>query len=450
MTDQEYFTVAQASQATGRARNWLYRALKDGRVEGVQVDGRGKLGWRIPAEEIERLKGVGVVVENGEESEVSVEEVPADVDKILAELGGESSQASLFRKSSKGHLAYLRGFATDEFSLSTVADLYGGGNYTVKFLRPDGTYVISKAFEIEGPPKVPSPPPLGGTPAGAVPGVADGSAGMMLTMMREMLLEFKEAMRERSGGDPMEMALKMAELIQGQTRNAIEGLKLNQPSGSSFGVLDGIELFERAMTLGQSLGGEGGGGGDMLSRLGGEVIDVLREKRQEEKEASAGVRSISGGAETGHPPPSSADAAKPAWVPLMSQWVPQLLGWARAGKRVDLYADVVADNLPDAAATFLWQQIPDPNFIESFYREFPACVEYRWWFDQMFATLHLILAPEPEELDEEDRRIIHETLDEEKMTDAAVGRGPGDVSNLVADAPAGESGGTEPLDDPGG
>ena len=342
------------------------------------------------------------------------EEVPADVEQLLGELGDQASKVYLERVERRsGRRAWLDTINLDIFQdglgfLAHVRERFGGGLFQIRVHDANGDYVKGgyRRFEIEGPPKL-----IGeeeredrdrGDAAEAAAAAAAASEGPY-RVLGELMKEFVATMRRPTdtppAPNPLDMATKMVEMVNAQVSPFLETLAKGGRDR------DPWDAFDRGIEMGALIAERAGD--DVMAPLAREVISFLREARSgggTPRDVVARMREQMGqnpGAQGSNTPAQRVEVAQdaPEWARRLAPWLPQLLGWAAAGKRPDLYAEVVLDNLGDLEVDWLAAQFDGrpEEFVAAFYRYFPKAAERRTWFDAFFAAVGDLLTADYED-----------------------------------------------------
>lgn len=313
--------------------------------------------------------------------EIPVEELEPDVDKVLQQLGEEAAKVYLERRGRRDRRwSMVDTIYADEFSLENVKANFGGGEYRARIIDRDGNYLKARNFYIEGPERYPEAP---GADVGR-----PGEDPAVVVLLKEVLTELRQPQRAGvvEGRDPLDTSIKMVEVIM----SAIAPLLAMRDSAKAD---DPWGVFDRALDLGERLGvlqGGKGEGNSMVTQLAGEVLGVLRDSR---KPGAPGTPAAG-------QPPAEIPADAPMWVRNFAPFIPMVQQLAQQGRQPDLYAAVIVDRLDGSAQAFLADQLAGrgEQFVDEFYRFFPATAPFREWYDAMFAALVDILVGPPEQI----------------------------------------------------
>ena len=268
---------------------------------------------------------------------VTVPDEDADVEKILQEVGDDAKYVSLSRYSNDlKKYAYVDKIPRDEFDLEEVKLDYGGGKYRGRIYGETG-FLRQVSFSIDPrflPRAVPPPTANGG-------GTAPSEFGEIKDLLRQLLLS-----QQTPRHDPMDMAIRLAEVLRGGTAPA-------PAPAPSVGFSEMFSIFKEGMSLGQAAQG-----GDsylpVIERLGGPLIETLKTMATKPKETVA--RANNGVRDMMPPKPLTPED-------LLKQYLPQLIGLAASKKDPALYAEFVLDQVPESAYDFLAQTSSRPDVI---------------------------------------------------------------------------------------
>lgn len=187
-----------------------------------------------------------------------------ELDTILEEIGQGDVLVKISRLSDTGAMQSCGQMAGDTFNMETLTDTFGGGKYLLRFTK--GKQELDRTrVEVDAliPPRNPRAPkgvaPV--APQQDITGMTTVMSTMMTMMMSAMstqqqgsaamITAMTEMMRARPAEkDPMEIAMKMAELMRAN------------PGANS---ADLFSIFEKGMNVARRM--DGGGDGDGMTGL---------------------------------------------------------------------------------------------------------------------------------------------------------------------------------------
>lgn len=189
-----------------------------------------------------------------------------ELEEILTEVGSDA-RIKVWQNI-EGKTSYAGDLSAEGFTLDVLLDVFGGGDKTLVIMQ--GKTRVDKvnvSLDPSVPPKNPRTKALAPT---TVPGGANMDAFNMMGMMMKSSLDGAQMMNTMMAGvmgaltqvmtaakpttDPMEMAMKMAELMKPQ----------QAPGGS---VTEAMTMFREGMELAERYAGKGDGD-DMMSVVG--------------------------------------------------------------------------------------------------------------------------------------------------------------------------------------
>lgn len=313
----------------------------------------------------------------------------SDVENVLAELGEDIAKVLIYRRPPKGdRQAYVGTLDANEFSLDSVARMWGGGRYLVRLKDETGRIVKGATFyiddAIEPAPKAATPDgksatgnPLldtilaklienslgGGGKSQDLGQVAVGMSTAMITAMAPLLA-------------------KITELSSGRGSSATEMLQLIEFGAERFGERDT-------------------GFAGVVREVGLPLVNTLERALG----GAAGARRLPAAPEGGPPvsPPVAPAAPAPApntppWVVAFRPYVATLVQFASRNDPPGMWAAVLDVQMP-RVARFLAEQVVHPEFTEQLLTYFPQLVPYRAWVEQF---LDEFMPEEPGEGESED------------------------------------------------
>lgn len=305
------------------------------------------------------------------------EERPDDIDGVLQQLGEEPGKVYLYRWSKT--LNAWEGvdvIASPDFSYKGIIDACGGGKYKAEVRRSDYTYAGSKTFHIAGPPKEPERATSRPEPEPQPQATQDS---VLLMLLKEVLAEVRhpQQMGPVQGDNAMDAALKLVQLLQTQTQPLMEALAGRNQSGDKLNEWD---VFDRGFEIGEKLGKAASGGDEMslMAPMVSELVGFFKKQREEGKTVGEAVQNQPGG-------------DKPGWQQQLGRFIPTLVKWADEKRDVELYADVVLDQVGLAGQEFLARRLVTDEeaarFAAEFFQAFPDTRSRSSWFMHLLSAI---------------------------------------------------------------
>jgi len=322
----------------------------------------------------------------------------------------------------------VRTYPAADFSPGLVARKFGGGDYRVyiRFKRDGRPSVERRDFGVDPAVKPePEPPPAAGLPAPAPAGgptldramwelldlQVKALTSLLTSVPRESPVElFKAAVDlvksnqvpAAPARDPIELAAKLLDLTQGR----------REASGSLADVLKELpDVLETAREL--AGGGEGGEGlGQALVAIA-HAVEKLADKEADRRVMVPAARPVAivpmpaGAVAAAQNPvtaaPGPAPAAvegsspvRPPWLVFLEPLLPALLRAAAQDSDVELYAELVLDQLPEAADPYLNQLMAHPDYPSNLLRELPTeTASAHQWLHRLLLAIRDELREEP-------------------------------------------------------
>lgn len=336
----------------------------------------------------------------------------ADVDayeqlaRIRAELGDEEGKVVLKRRNQKGQLGALGVMATVDFSIERVISDWGGGRYVAVVYRGEEkldtiTFEVDESIPARVPREVTEEkskiPALGLMPSTAQddPKVAALERSVMalqesIKSQNDLLKTVITASLSRPAGDgnALDIGMKIAELVAQRTPAA------ERPSFADLKdiFLAGIEAKQAAE------GGGDEGYGPVLKAFAGPIAKVLDSAMgADRRRMMAGSVPVTQPQQVAPPPAQPALPPGQAWLVHLQPHLNTLLGWAKAGKDPELYAEVILDNIDPGAQMEIAQAALDPEFVTKTLAALPMFVPYSAWATAVLTNMKELLTAPPEE-----------------------------------------------------
>lgn len=366
-----------------------------------------------------------------DEAAMPDDDLSTDIQSLFEGLPSEAD-LRLYRKAKTGgKLEYCESFAEPrDFSEQAVADRWGPGSYRLFARVPDPrtgklqfTKGRSRVFNIAERPGGNQP----NAPRHDDSAMLQFSTAMVgqLQMMQQMMLQGQESHRAMLAvmmqprpdtsmemmkvllpvmfaqkADPMEMALKMAELIKGQT-------------GPAASIADNLSALEQLLKVANRMGGSDGAddGPAWLQGLKTTVplIQQLMMPRPQEPNAPAAPpaprpRPLPNPSEPARELPPPVDTPDPPvsahpLLTLLDETMPWLVRAAGRNGDARTSADWFLEQVPDDQVEGLAAFLEDASVVDQLGIRYPATVTYRPWFVGLIEEIKAGLEPEGEDDD---------------------------------------------------
>lgn len=330
---------------------------------------------------------------------VSAEDMEAyeEWQRIRSEFGEDEGKVILKRRNAKGQLAMLDIMSVADFSIDRVMQDWGGGRYIAAAFKNQAK-MGQIQFEIDE--SIPKRTPIKETPQSQAVATVHGPASedpriaalersirSQDDLMKTLITAIVSKQGNGSGESALEMGLKIAEMINQRTPAA------EKPSFADLKdiFLAGIEAKQAAEG-----GGEEEGYMPVLKAFAGPIAKVLDQAVTHDRSRMVAAGSVPVQPHAPLPAAAPPPALPPGlgWLIHLQPHLPTLLGWAKAGKDPDLYAEVILDNIEPGAQMEIAQATQDPEFVSKTLAALPMFVPYSAWATAVLTNMkELLLAP---------------------------------------------------------
>lgn len=276
-----------------------------------------------------------------------------------------------------------------DFAPEVIKERFGGGDYTIKGYDSKSRLRLNQSLSIEGAPIS----EMRAASAHAMPPVSAPAALDIQSLMQMM----QESNRQMLVG--LAQIMQPAQGAESSRRDMLEEMRVMrdifaQPQKSDEGgmnmLLKGIEL---AGSLGK--GGDTSGMDVLLESIKsfapaiGAVVaqsqargpQVARQQQQAAPRALNAPGSIAAENHTEQPTEEQGDM-------MFKYYVGMLVGFAKEDRDPGLYADLIADNLPEAK---IMEIATKPTMIDELIAINPEVANYRAWFEAVILELRTIM-----------------------------------------------------------
>lgn len=300
---------------------------------------------------------------------------PDDLLALLEGLG-DDHRFKLYRVE-QGKKAFVTSGEPGAFSEDWVSDQFGGGEYELRVMKPGGKYGGSRRFSISGEPK---PIKRRGPAAEAAPAAA--TPANLERLLTELLTEFRTGNRPANPPEnPLALVAALGTVAAKQTESMVAMIApliaaFSKPSKGA----DAEDIL-RWIELGQNMKGDGEGSTIAALRpLVDPVARILdRAAAAPNPPQTAGALPAGGGS-----------GAPVGGLALMRPWMSKLLKKAEAGSDPGLWADLIADEHPDAVAWLIGHVEKSggvPAVMTEFRTMYPAIAPHAEWFTRLLEML---------------------------------------------------------------
>lgn len=329
-----------------------------------------------------------------------VEVIDTDLETLLAEIGPQTKKVSLFRQDDKSPTKwhYLVKQDVSEFTMETVKEEFGGGNFKARFIDERGVYITQFLFSID--PRF-KPQLISTTSYSVPPGVSVSGDSSGLGEIRETLKQITLILAQLSQRKEVDPLAGMEKLV-----SIISPLLQREPSHSpeaSAGVEKYIDMFTKGMEMGQMMNGDSYL--PVVEKMGMPILNMLGElvkngKTVQGKIAQAVPSSVPVPKEPSKVPSPQVTNQPTTLDGYLQYYIPQLIQLAKADKDPALYADFVLDQIPENFLDQLYQVLQQPNLIEQLVAVQPEIKNHEQWFKDFIQHGIEALTPEVAEAGE--------------------------------------------------
>lgn len=301
--------------------------------------------------------------------EVGEDELPADILRVLDELGDQISKVAVYRMTENHKQAWVGTIPADEFALDYVARRWGGGRYVARCNGPDGAFVKGVTFYIDEsirPERKDEPSAFGTDP------------------LTKLLLDRVLAAPAAAAGNPMDLVASLAAASATQAQAMMTAMtpllaKITElASGGGRGGDGNAADILQAVELGIGLGGKDEGYMPVIKEVGVPLVRALERMMADRGSGRHRVAVERGAADVAAPNVEPPAPAGPAWVDVVRPYVAKLLQFAERGDEPNLWAAVLDTQYPKFAR-WLDTAVVHPDFEAQLYGHFPELGPHRDW-----------------------------------------------------------------------
>jgi hypothetical protein len=355
-------------------------------------------------------KGAPIEVPNDDPQEFTVSEKMGNVMELINRMGDQVEAVMLNEwNAERKKKEYLMTIPVEQFSMDYVREQFGGGDYITTFLDESGAacgggaFTISKKFVG----KTTAAPGLEGAPHGAMdPSTAFAIAQMsghtkgleMLIASQGVMMEgLLKAMagRKSEESDPLDVGLRIAEIIKGSSRN--DGPSVKEMIG------DMAETFKEGIKFGQLAHTPAEKGfADVLEPLIPAVGRALESAANQGRVLASPTPRPNAPSQ---PEAPSVDLSKAPWLAHLRPFINEIATWAKNGWNPEAYIVSMAARIPDNVLDEIFEASKSPTFIEDALASLPVPFQaYKAWLTKALVELREQVKPETEgmQLDEEE------------------------------------------------
>jgi len=339
--------------------------------------------------------------EEQDPQEFTVSEKMGNVMELISRMGDQVEAVMLNEwNAERKKKEYLMTIPVEQFSMDYVREQFGGGDYITTFLDESGAacgggaFTISKKFVGKT-----TTPTLDGAPRGTM----DPSTAFALAQMNghtkglEMLVQSQGAMmqglltaiagKKGEGQDPLDVGLRIAEIIKGSSRG--DGPSIREMVGDMAETFrEGIKFGQLAHTPAEK------GFADVLEPLipaVGRALEAAADQGKILPAKTAAPRTPQ------QPEAPSVDLSKAPWLAHLRPFINEIATWAKNGWDPGAYITSMVARIPDNVLDEIFEASKSPTFIEDALASLPVPFQaYKAWLTKALAELREQVQPEPE------------------------------------------------------
>lgn len=315
-------------------------------------------------------------MEEQPEAVVTVLDDDSDLERVLSEVGSSAKYIAVSRyDTAMKKWAYVEKIPIEDFDLESIKTEYGGGNYRGRVYGEAG-YIRHISFTIDS--RFLPRPVLPPTVTGISNSPPDSSLSEIKDLLRQMIL-----VQSQPKSDPMDMAIRLAEVLRG-------GASVAAPSTPALGFAEMFSIFKEGMSIGQSASGSGEGLSylPVIEKVGMPLIEAIKTMANRPPQTPV-LNKANGGPPLKPPTPQTPEQ-------YLQFALPQILGLAVAKKDPMLYADVILDQVPETAYDYLLSVAERPDAISYLSSLHHGVKEHEAWFLTLIGAIKEALTPESE------------------------------------------------------
>jgi hypothetical protein len=352
-----------------------------------------------------RAKPSPMEVYETDPNEFVVSEKMGNIMEVVERLGDQAESVMLNEwNPERKKREYLMTIPVEQFSLDYVREQFGGGEYIALFLDEKGktcgggAFTISKKFVGK----------IGALVAPDVPGgrTTDPATAIALAQMSgqakglEVLIQSQGVMmqglltalagKKEQGQDPLDVGLRIAEIIKGSGGNG--------PSVKEL-VSDMAETFRDGIKFGQLAHAP-------VEKGLADILDPLIPSVGKALEAAASQGKVLPAAPSPKQPKGEApavDVSKAPWLVHLRPFINEIAAWAKNGWDAEAYIGSMVARLPDHVLDEIEVASRSATFIEDALASLPApFMAYKAWLTKALTALKETVTPDPNAVEEDE------------------------------------------------
>jgi hypothetical protein len=331
------------------------------------------------------------VLTDPEPAEVQAGDYEPDTEAFLNEIGADGTTAvRIERKQEEGPHAGKFGFCSRRQATGTILEdiqrEFGPGIYRLRYSDAD-------SGRIKGQRDVLINAPVGhGTAAAAaaaasIPNPADERLNRLMETMITAMIARPPAPVVSPLDDLSKIVGVVAKLIP-QPEAGTEGRALDL-------YIRGVEAGERqAKALAALVPSGSDSEGEALLKIGLPVVELIKQQMDMNRQ-TGGVGQVPQAAPGQAPRAPANEVDMPWWAVALRPYVGDLLVRARAGRNPRVYADMVVEDMPEAAISQVATLIADRDFVRQFLAAYPMfneSVETQVWIGEFIEGMREAVA----------------------------------------------------------
>lgn len=317
-------------------------------------------------------------------------EVPSDLERFFAEIGGDESglvvdgyRYTADEDGSGGTYRYVHRWEAEKFDLPTVQKMFGGGRWSFRLKGERGKkHLGSRMVEIEGPIKGKGAPAPAEDERSFAETVLD-TQHLLIEQLKEMQ---RGPPRELEGQNPINTAMSIVAAFQTVMAPYQEALLKQKGGGGSFDFDKLVGIFESGVRLGEMASPPAQD--PMQAVLAGYLPGVLGAISGNQPPTTPDPVEVLKNPPDGTPMETAGQPQRPPWDILIGPYLPAIFKWAREGKNPELRAEFVVDELtPQAESIVLEQLRRGPAFFSEFMILHPEARPWEEWLAAFWLEL---------------------------------------------------------------
>mgnify|MGYP003393900403 CR=1 FL=1 len=309
--------------------------------------------------------------------------------KAFCDSGDPRSTLGIYRALPNRKEQYLCKLGADEFDPELIKGRFGGGEFIIKAYDENSKIRLNQRLAIEGEAIIEVTPKSSPAQLSSAPPALDMHAlvSLMAESNRQMISGLAQILTPQQNSSRHDMLQEML-----QMKELFSAAQPQQPIVDPVSML--LKGLELAQTLSPKIGGETSGMDVLLESIKSfapAITTVITPQATEQRRAVPAApqkNNVGQLTQSALNAPEKIIGNEGNEEMMFKYYIGLLVGFAAQGKDATLYADMIADNLPEEK---LLEIAKNPNIIDDLAKIHPGVLEHRAWFEAVVSELRLIL-----------------------------------------------------------